>query len=90
MYSQFGLGDATCPSAEQLAGITDPSDPCQSTFQQIPLFSPVNTSTLPPAVAASGCPSGSTCTYIAGVPDNAVYVLGALVLSFILFGALSK
>lgn len=40
--------------------------------------------------APSGCPVGSTCSMIAGVPNTAVYVLGALVGSFILFGALSK
>jgi len=80
-----GLGDATCPSAEQLAGITDPSDPCQG------LTVPVGTSVVSSSVlGGSGCPSGSTCTYIAGVPNNAVYVLAAILGGFILYGAFTK
>jgi hypothetical protein len=82
-----GLGDATCPSAEQLAGITDPSDPCQG------LTVPVGTSVVSSSVlggSGTGCPSGSTCTYIAGVPDNAVYVLAAIIAGFIIFGVATK
>jgi hypothetical protein len=44
----------------------------------------------PVGLPAPGCPAGSNCSMIAGVPNTAVYVLGALVGSFILFGALSK
>ena len=42
-----GLGQ-TCPSAEQLAGISDPNDPCQNPLAALP----VTSSTAAPVVAA--------------------------------------
>ena len=42
----FGLGDATCPSLEQLQGITDITDPCQ------------NPSLAPSSPSMLTCPSG--------------------------------
>jgi hypothetical protein len=38
----------------------------------------------------SSCPAGSNCSIYAGVPNTAVYVMGGLLASFILLGALSK
>ena len=84
-----GIGDATCPSAEQLAGIVDINDPCQfpsvpgtATTQQIVAVSPT--------VAALSCPAGSTCTIISGVPDTAVYTLGAILAVFLFMGVSGK
>lgn len=34
-----GMGDAPCPSLQQLQGISDPSDPCQG-YQDLPLSQP--------------------------------------------------
>jgi hypothetical protein len=32
-----GMGDASCPSAEQLMGVSDPSDPCQNPVAGLPV-----------------------------------------------------
>ena len=34
-----GMGDANCPSLNQLMGISDPTDPCQG-YQDLPLSNP--------------------------------------------------
>ena len=88
-----GIGDATCPSAEQLAGIVDINDPCQfpsvpgtATTQEIVAVSP----TVSVASAALSCPAGSTCTIISGVPDTAVYTLGAILAVFLFMGVSGK
>lgn len=39
-----------------------------------------------PATPAAGCPAGSTCSYINGVPDTAVYTLGLLLVGFVIYG----
>jgi hypothetical protein len=92
-----GLGVATCPSAEQLAGITDLNDPCQ-----FPGLLPSTESALPtiattPTVSGGGvvvsgnsCPAGSTCTFFNDVPDTAVYTLGGIILAFIAYGVSGK
>ena len=85
-----GIGDATCPSAEQLAGIVDINDPCQfpsvpgtATTQQIVAVSPT-------VSAALSCPAGSTCTIISGVPNTAVYTLGGILAVFLFMGVSGK
>jgi hypothetical protein len=47
-----GLGDANCPSAEQLAGIIDPSDPCQAA-NAAEGAAPLSTSIAPTTIDAS-------------------------------------
>ena len=75
MYSPMGIGD-------------DTSD------LPIPGSGPVNTAVLPAvsvgtAVAGSGCPIGSTCSYFPGVPDAGVYTLVGVLVGIILIGAYS-
>lgn len=57
-----GIGAATCPSMQQLQGITDPTDPCQSMASETPY--PVTSGGTPSAIPV--CPIGvrvsSTCT----------------------------
>jgi hypothetical protein len=43
-----------------------------------------------PVSATAGCPSGSTCSIIAGVPDMAVYALGGILALFVIMGASGK
>lgn len=38
----------------------------------------------------SGCPAGSTCSIFPGVPNVAVYVMGAIVASFLFLGVVHK
>jgi len=42
MHAQYaqGLGDAPCPSTEQLLGISDPNDPCQFASAGLPAATP--------------------------------------------------
>lgn len=37
MQARIGLGAAYCPSQEQLMGIDDPTDPCQSGVSSNPI-----------------------------------------------------
>lgn len=39
---------------------------------------------------AAGCPAGSNCSIFAGVPNMGVYALGAILASFLVFGAMQK
>lgn len=39
MMGGRGMGDATCPSLQQLQGITDVNDPCQG-YQNLPVSNP--------------------------------------------------
>ena len=84
----------SCPSLEQLAGIVDLTDPCQGGGAIAPAAASCYPSTfvgpIPPgasycsapvglpAPVSSGCPAGSTCSYIAGVPNTAIYTLAAV------------
>jgi hypothetical protein len=92
--SMNGLGTSPCPSDEQLAGIVDPTDPCQAAaISGAPVPGtgvtpfPASTGTMPPGYTPpTGCPAGSTCTYIAGVPDMAIYAIGGILIAFMLIG----
>ena len=104
MYMQNGLGDANCPSMQQLAGISDPNDPCQGF--PIPGSSPLvpDVSVCYPTSFVGPLPAGgsycstppgassssSPSTIIAGVPDRAVYTIGGLLAAFILLGIVHK
>ena len=72
-YNRANLGATAlsdqCPSLEQLQGIVDPSDPCQA-------GGTITTNVQTP------CPSGSTCSIIAGVPNTGIYALGGILLMF--------
>ena len=89
-----GIGDATCPSLEQLQGVVDPNDPCQGL--SVPGGGTVNPLTFAQPIAqpapamASACPAGSTCSIITGVPNTAVYTLGAILGVFMLMGVVTK
>jgi hypothetical protein len=64
MYMPQGFGDASdsCPSIQQLLGITDPNDPCQQGAVG------------PSAALSSGCyPS----TFVGALPPGASYCGGA-------------
>lgn len=86
------MGDANCPSDEQLQGIVDINDPCQA---QLPLpgSTTANNPALLPQVSTTptpqSCPAGSTCTFITGVPNTAVYTLVGIIASFMLLSAMS-
>lgn len=62
-----GLGDAQCPSVEQLQGITDPNDPCQNPIASLP----VSTISLPPNLTASGILTADIKPYLPGTPGYA-------------------
>lgn len=92
MYAPQGFGDAaSCPSYQQLLGITDPTDPCQTDVSMITpaaagqsCYPPTFVGPLPPGgaycsqPAASGCPAGSNCTFFANIPNSAIYTLAAV------------
>ena len=40
----------------------------------------------PGTTGQAGCPTGSTCSVFAGVPDTAVYTLAALLAGFVIYG----
>lgn len=103
MYSQQGFGDTdSCPSLEQLAGIVDLTDPCQSgsaIAQSASCYPATFVGPLPPGASycsqplglpapAAGCPAGSTCTYIAGVPNSAIYTLAAVLAGLFVISSL--
>lgn len=57
-----GLGAAPCPSLEQLQGVDDPNDPCQSPLASLPFLTPAqaaasgsiwNPSVIPVSVSGS-------------------------------------
>ncbi len=102
MYMNNGLGQsAGCPSLEQIMGILDANDPCQlpgslalpsslvnATLPSVQVVSPsgaINTASLAPS-----CPAGSTCSYIAGVPNTAIYLLGGILGVVVLMGVMHK
>lgn len=80
-----GLGDAQCPSVEQLEGIVDLSDPCQQSI------SAAGDTVVPPLTATQAAAAGVTTTgaiaspfasTIFGVPVPYA-VLGGVVLALV-------
>lgn len=61
-----GLGDAQCPSLEQLQGIVDSNDPCQNPIASLP-FPPV----LPPNLSAQATLTSDLAPYLPGTPGYA-------------------
>jgi hypothetical protein len=96
-----GIGDASCPSDEQLAGIQDCTDPCQASSAPCITTSPTTTTagTLSAAAFAIQCAaqggqisaSGNSCTSpgtssIAGISPSLIAVGGGLLLLLLLLG----
>ena len=97
-----GIGDATCPSDEQLAGIQDCTDPCQASSAPCITTTPATTTTagtLSAAAFAVQCAaqggqisaSGNSCTTpgtssIAGISPSLIAVGGGLLLLLLLLG----
>ena len=79
-YGRRGMGDAVCPSLEQLQGVFDSSDPCQASAVVTSGGGGGGSS------PAAGCPVGSSCTFFSGVPNTAVYALGGILVAFMLLG----
>lgn len=68
----WGLGDANCPSVEQLMGITDPDDPCQQLTPQLVGSGPLAPGqTYAPGYLPSGLPVSSTTTTPSGASASA-------------------
>ena len=97
-----GIGDATCPSDEQLAGIQDCTDPCQASSAPCITTTPATTTTagtLSAAAFAVQCAaqggqisaSGNSCTTpgtssIAGISPSLIAVGGGLLFLLLLLG----
>jgi hypothetical protein len=96
-----GIGDATCPSDEQLAGIQDCTDPCQASSAPCITTTPATTTTAGTLSAAFAVQcaaqggqisaSGNSCTTsgtssIAGISPSLIAVGGGLLLLLLLLG----
>ena len=90
-----GIGDTSCPSDEQLAGIQDCSDPCQAPYppcvsaSAAPVTAGSDTS---PAAFAAQCAAGggtlnaagSACTYPTSASSNSIWLIGGAALFVVL------
>jgi hypothetical protein len=89
-----GMGQANCPSLEQLFGISDPNDPCQagaalSTTEQIqalPVAAPGGLTTAPIVVPAA---TTSLSTW-ASQNSSTILVVGGVLFALAIFGAMGK
>jgi hypothetical protein len=60
-----GMGQAaTCPSVEQLMGITDSNDPCQNPIASLP----ISTATVPVPLSPSAILARDLAPYLPGTP----------------------
>ena len=90
-----GMGQANCPSLEQLFGITDPNDPCQagaslSTTEQIqalPVASPGGLSTAQIVVPPVATPSLSTW---ASQNSGTILIVGGVLFGIAVLGAMKR
>ena len=88
--SWLGSSCADCISVTgagtETPGTDDSAPAATPAVQEIVAVSP----TVSVASAALSCPAGSTCTIISGVPDTAVYTLGAILAVFLFMGVSGK